>query len=220
MQPLQNTPGSSFGRYALLGFGLLWSAISCCVLAPIVASSLPGLSRLETPASLVTVASGLAFPLLFGGCFLGIGVVVTLFGLGPIIAATRVNKPALQISSTSLRSGQEFTLTYQQGFKSNVEAKRLAVRLILRESATYRRGTNSVTVTHDHLIQNFELPERQFQAGETFNQTFHWAIPRGAMHSFEASRNRLRWLVDVSVEMKGWPTYEEMFALTVLPELA
>ena len=220
MQRLQKAPGSAGSRYGLLFFGLLWSTISCCVIVPIVAANVGSLDKLKSPAGLSALAGDLAFPVLFGGLFLGIGVLVTAFGLGPIIAATRLTRPDIQISNTNLRSGEEFALVYQQGFKSTMDVKRLAVQLILRESATYRRGTDTVTVTHDHLIQNFDLSDRQFRSGESINQNLRWAIPRGAMHSFEASRNRLRWIIKVQVVMKGWPTYDEEFGLRVLPELA
>lgn len=220
MQRLQNAPGSTGSRYGLLIFGLLWSTISCCVIVPIIAANVGSLDKLRSPDGLRSLAGDLAFPVVFGGIFLGIGLLVTAFGLGPLIAATRLTKPDIQISKSDLRSGEEFALVYQQGFKSSVEVKRLAVQLILRESATYRRGTDTVTVTHDHLIQNFDLTERQFRSGESINQNMRWAIPRGAMHSFEASRNRLRWVIKVQVVMKGWPTYDEEFGLRVLPELA
>lgn len=218
MQKLQNAPGNIVGKYALLFFGLLWSTISFCIFVPILGISIvPALTSGDIGPALLNL--DLIFPLCFSGVFLGVGVLVTTLGLRPIIAATRVAKPDIQISNTNLRSGEEFTLSYQQGFKSAVEVKRLAVQLVLRELATYRQGTDTVTVTHDHLIQNFEFTDRPFQSGETFSQAFRWAIPRGAIHSFEASRNRLRWLIKVKVEMKSWPDFDEEFGLTVIPEV-
>jgi hypothetical protein len=221
MQKLQNAPGSTIGKYALLFFGLLWSCITCAVFIPILGTSiLPQLLAGELKIGPNLLSFDLIFPLCFGGVFIGLGALITLIGIRPIIAGTRVAKPDIQISNTNLRSGEEFALSYQQGFKASVEVKRLALQLVLRESATYRRGTDTVTVTHDHLIQNFELAERPFQSGETLTQNLRWAIPRGAIHSFEASRNRLRWLIKVKVEMKGWPDFDEEFGLTVIPEVA
>jgi hypothetical protein len=40
------------------------------------------------------------------------------------------------------------------------------------------------------------------------------------MHSFEATRNRLRWLIKVKVEIKGWPDFDDEYAIQVLPEVA
>lgn len=218
---MQRLQSSGFGKYGLLFFGLLWSLISCCILVPIFAGNFASLAKLASGKFDVGELVGdLAFPVLFGGIFIGVGLLVSLAGLRPIIAATRVGKPDIQISSTNLRSGQPFSLSYTQPFKSTVDVRRLAVQLVLRESATYRRGTDTVTVKYDHLVQNLELPPQQYVSGQSISQNLQWAIPRGAMHTFEASRNKLRWLIKVTVEMNGWPTYEEEFALTVLPELA
>lgn len=218
MQRLQST---GFGKYGLLGFGLLWSLISCCILVPIFATNIGDISKvMNGDTSINALMGALGFPVLFGGCFIGVGILVTIAGLQPVLAATRVGKPDIQISNTNLRSGEPFTLSYNQTFKSNVDVKRFAVQLVLREAATYRRGTDTVTVTHDHLVQNIDLPAQQYQSGQAIQQNLNWAIPRGAMHTFEASRNKLRWLIKVTVEMNGWPTYNEEFGLTVLPELA
>ncbi len=218
---MQRMQSSGAGKYGLLGFGLLWSLISCCVLVPTFGSNYRQyLNVFNGEASIGSIIGTLAFPVLFGGIFLGVGLLVTLLGLQPIIAATRVTKPEIQISNTNLRSGEPFTLSYQQGFKSGIDVNRLTVQLILRESATYRRGTDTVTVTHDHLVQNFEIANQHFEAGQSLAQNFQWGIPRGAMHSFEASRNRLRWLIKINVEMRGWPNYTDEFPLRVLPELA
>jgi len=61
---------------------------------------------------------------------------------------------------------------------------------------------------------------QHFDGGESFSDNRRLLIPRGAMHSFEANRNKLRWLVKVKVEIKGWPDYEDEYVLKVLPELA
>ena len=43
-------------------------------------------------------------------------------------------------------------------------------------------------------------------------------VPRGAMHSFTASRNKLAWLLRVSVALPGWPDVNEEYPLTVLAD--
>jgi hypothetical protein len=221
MQKLQQSSGCA--KYGILFFGLLWTGISCFTIIPIIAASGGAglsLAALNEPAALLGALGTLAFPLGFGGCFLLIGLLITLAGLRPIIAGTRVSPPEVQVSSTNLRSGDEFTLSYQQTFKAASDVERITMQLILRESATYRRGTKTVTVTHDHIVQAFETPARHFEGGETFNDMKRLVIPRGAMHSFEARRNKLRWLLKVKVEIKGWPDYEDEYVLKVLPELA
>lgn len=215
MQQLKQSPGSSVGRYFFLLFGGLWTGISCCVGAGIAGPALINFDINNPFNNFMEVA----FPVVFIGCFIGVGLIFLVAGVMPLIARTRIEPPQVVISNSNLRSGEEFSLGYQQNFKSGVDVEKLVVQLLLRESATYRRGTDTVTVTHDHVLQNFEEPARHFDAGQQYVQNFRWAIPRGAMHSFQASRNRLYWIVKVKVDMKGWPDYDEEFGLTVLPEI-
>ncbi len=216
MQQLKQSPGSKVGRYFFLLFGGLWTGISCCVTAGIVG---PLAFSFNSENPLGSLAE-MAFPAIFMSIFLLVGFIFLAVGILPLIARTRVDPPQVVISNSNLRSGEEFSLGYQQTFKSAVDVEKLIVQLLLRESATYRRGTDTVTVTHDHVLQNFEEPPRHFDAGQQYVQNFRWAIPRGAMHSFQASRNRLYWIVKVKVDLKGWPDYDEEFGLTVMPEIA
>ena len=222
MQKLQQSSGCA--RYGLLIVGLIWTGISCFTLIPIIAvmGAEGGFNpaSLNEPEAMLELFGNLAFPVIFGGCFIAVGLAIMLAGLNPILAGTRVSPPEVHVSNTNLRSGDEFTLSYQQTFKAASDVERITMQLILRESATYRRGTDTVTVTHDHLIQSFETPARHFDGGESFSDNRRLLIPRGAMHSFEANRNKLRWLVKVKVEIKSWPDFEEEYSITVLPEMA
>lgn len=213
---LKRAPGSSVGRYFLLIFGLLWTCISCAISIPMVVA-FGGAGLLEGDLTSILTA---ALPLAFIGCFDLIGLAFIVGGLRPLIAGARVAPPEVTVSNLNLKSGEEFSLDYRQTFKGATDVIRIATQLVLRESATYRRGTDTVTVTHDHVVESAETAERHFEAGETYANRHRWAIPRGAMHSFEASNNRLRWLIKVKVEIKGWPDYDDEYGLQVLPELA
>jgi hypothetical protein len=214
---LKKAPGSSIGKYFFLIFGLLWTCISCGVTVPmIIGFGSPGMLQ----GDIATTLLGAGFPLLFTSCFILVGLAFIVGGLRPLIAGTRVAEPEVTISSMTLKSGEEFTLDYRQAFKGASDVLKITLQLVLRESATYRRGTDTVTVTHDHIVDSAETPERHFDAGQVYTDRRRWAIPRGAMHSFEATRNRLRWLIKVRVEIKGWPDYDDEYAIQVLPEVA
>jgi|SRR3990172_9114099 len=223
MRQLQQSSGSGCRKYGILAFGVLWTAISCCTLVPIIVAvggtSFAALAN-DPVSGLITLLAGVGFPLVFGGVFVVIGLVFIVVGLKPIVAGTKVTRPEVAVSNDSLRSGDEFTLDYRQTFKSGTDVERITVQLILREWARYRRGTDTVTVTHDHVIQAFETPARRFEGGETFSDRRRMVIPRGAMHTFQATRNKLLWLVKVKVEIKSWPDFEEEYSITVLPEMA
>ena len=79
---------------------------------------------------------------------------------------------------------------------------------------------DTVTVTHEHLVQEYEEPPRRFQAGEALTQQRQFQVPRQGMHSFSANRNKLEWFIRARVEMNGWPDFIEEYPLSVQPRLA
>jgi len=42
-------------------------------------------------------------------------------------------------------------------------------------------------------------------------------LPRGAMHSFLAEHNQVRWKLVVRGDIAGWPTFEREFPIVVQP---
>jgi hypothetical protein len=140
------------------------------------------------------------------------------WSLLPLLSRLRVTPPQVSLSKDQLRPGEQFVLSYQQDFRSPVEVNQAMIRLVLRESARYRRGTNTYTATHEHVIHEFQLPAKRYEAGESLSDRHTLEIPPDAMHSFEASNNKLLWLITVHVGVKGWPDFKEEYGLTVLPE--
>ena len=139
--------------------------------------------------------------------FILVGLFVMVLGVRPFIARAKVTEPEVALSNTSPAVGELITFSYRQTFKGAADAKRLQFQLVLRESATYRRGTDTVTVTHEHLVQEYEEPPRHFQAGEALPQQRQFQVPRQGMHSFSANRNKLEWFIRARVEMAGWPDF-------------
>lgn len=144
MQQLKQSPGSNVGRYFFLLFGGLWTGISCCVAAGIIGP----LAFSFDPNNLLGTVGEIAFPVIFMGIFILVGVIFLAVGILPLIARTRIDPPQVVISNSNLRSGEEFSLGYQQNFKSAVDIEKLVVQLLLRESATYRRGTDKIGRAH------------------------------------------------------------------------
>lgn len=212
MQTLKQSSQTKFARGCVGLFGLGCTCFTCFSMAAAVVGALTsGDSSLILPGLL-----SLAFSL----PFLAIGLALLGWAALPLIAGAKVSRPEVSVSSTTLRVGEPFTLTYQQSFKSGADVGRILMQLIFRERATYRRGTDTVTVTHDWLMQQFETPPRRFEAGETFNDRRTFKIPEDAMHSFAANRNSLQWFIKVTVEMSGWPDFNEEYPITVLAEKA
>jgi hypothetical protein len=150
-----------------------------------------------------------------------IGLVLIGKGLQPAVARMRVGAPDVAISNTMLGVGEEFSVTYRQAWKRATDVNRILFRLVLRESVRYSRGTETVTETHDNVVQRFEIPGRHFEAGEAINDHVVLRIPETGMHTFLPSGdNRIQWFVQLSVEMAKWPDYVREYEVTVLPQMA
>jgi D-lyxose ketol-isomerase len=166
-----------------------------------------------------------------GGIRIGMGlfllpfVAIGLFLLGLCVAATyayidkklRYAPPELHVSQQQLRPGDSFSLSVRQGFKRGTDVQGATIRLVLREWARYRRGTDTVTITHDHEIERFDHGARRYEGGQTFADERAFTIPPDAMHSFSASNNKLTWLLLLEIRARGADASEQ-FELTVLPQ--
>jgi hypothetical protein len=150
----------------------------------------------------------------------GVGLLMIGAAVRTLLARARVSPPEVSLSNAAPRVGEIFTVDYQQTYRVATNVQLIRLSLILRESATYQRGTDSVTVTHDHFVQTYDLPPRQFTAGETFQERRQFQIPPLGMHSFAAHRNKLYWCLKVLVQIPGWPDFDDEFGLTVPPQVA
>ena len=135
-----------------------------------------------------------------------------------LLARARLTRPEVALSTQTPRVGEVVSLSYRQNFKAATDVQGIRFQMVLREKATYRRGTDTVTVTHDNVAQEYQIAGRHFAAGEGFQDQRQFRVL--GMHSFNASNNKLDWLIHVQVEMAGWPAFVEEYPLQVAPELA
>ncbi|MEP7359401.1 MAG: hypothetical protein ABI847_19275, partial [Anaerolineales bacterium] len=203
----------------MIGFGLIFALVGCGTLVGPLVGYIPTLlSGGGLPSTAVLV--GMGGTLLFSLPFMGVGILIMVLGIRPFLARAKVSKPEVALSNTSPAVGEPVTFSYRQTFKSAADAKRLQFQLVLRESATYRRGTDTVTVHHEHIVQEYEEPPRRFQGGESLTQQRQFQVPRQGMHTFSANRNKLDWFIRARVELTGWPDFIEEYPLVVQPRLA
>ncbi len=160
-----------------------------------------------------------AAPFVFGSIF-GI-VILGLIGywLAGVIARRAIGAPTVEVSSSTLRVGEPFSVTCQQTFKRTTTVPGIEIALIRREIARYSRGTDTVTVTFDDPVKVSQQPGRIFNAGETFLFSERWQIPPDAMHSFKKNHNTISWLLRFTIGVKGWRDITKTVPLTVLPEI-
>jgi hypothetical protein len=131
----------------------------------------------------------------------------------------RVGKPEVILSQTTAVLGDKITVNLSHTFNQSVNVETLTAKLIFKETATYQQGTNTRTVHHDHLIQEYERMGSQFQSGSFYNDQFEFEIPRDGMHTLDVKRNRLRWLVQIEMDIPRMANFTQEFEIIVLPQV-
>lgn len=102
-------------------------------------------------------------------------------------------------------------------WKADRSLKRLkSLRILLEgiESATYRRGTDSVTdecVFYKSTL--FETADPLAHRGGERNVE----IPADMMHSFDGGNNEIKWRLRVEGDIPKWPDLEQDYPITVRP---
>lgn len=92
--------------------------------------------------------------------------------------------------------------------------RRLTLRLEGRERATYRRGTDTRTDTNVFAaVPLFETDRNDLMARGKCS--LH--VPAGAMHTFRATHNEIRWFLVLHGEIAKWPDVQEEFEIEVPP---
>ena len=153
-------------------------------------------------------------PLLFFLPFLLVGgvlVLITLWtGLGLI-------NPRIEITldRARVRPGDRLGVGWRFIGKAR-RVRSLTVELVGREEATYTRGTDTVTDTHDFLTLPIdhrpELHRELSKQGEALIK-----LPATMMHTFHAANNQIRWVLEVTGKVRWWPDVTDEFEVVVVP---
>jgi hypothetical protein len=214
MQKLRQSLTTNTARGCIIAFAVVWLAISWRIDAiPLCFATFTLGDREAAGYFCVWVIRAL-----FSLPSIAIGVGFLVWALRPIVAGVRLSKPVITVSNATPRVGEEVTFTYYQSFKRATDVSRILFQLFFRESARYRRGTDTYTVTHDQVFQQFEYPARRFETGETLNVRRDLLIPADAMHTFVAANNQLRWFVKSEIKMTGWLDFVAEREIQVMPE--
>ncbi len=167
---------------------------------------------------------GLSFPLVFIGLFVVIGVAVLIGGIVVIVSGVLVGQkiaPAdITVSRLPLRLGERFTLEYDQPVKQRCEIDHVTLTLVCKEWVRYTVGTDTRTAEHEVLSQEQPLMTGgEIEALGSLRAQAELAVPAEAMHSFDATNNKVSWLVKIRTAIKSWPDYTAEFPLLVEPRL-
>lgn len=122
------------------------------------------------------------------------------------------SKPTVVLSQRDLYPGSEFEISWIfQGQTRRIH--QLQVRLIGRESTTFRVGTDTKRFEsnfYDQKIFESEDPE-EIAKGFVVVQ-----LPGDAMHSFKTEYSEIQWLVQLIGKIKAWPDLDDAYPIRIL----
>ncbi|MBI1903639.1 MAG: PH domain-containing protein [Planctomycetia bacterium] len=195
------TPAASSGNWlGLLIFAVIWNGISWTIAVVIF-----------------TQEAGVC-PILFISLFLLVGLLAAAGTAAKMLAMSRFHPPVVTVSVQPLFLGEPFICQVVQRAKKLVQIDRINLKLICRESATYRSGTNTVTVNHDAWTAEAIVAEGATADPLRPIEALHeWRIPPDGMHTFHAARNKIEWILRVHTDVPRWPDYTIDLPLVVAP---
>ncbi|MDP6524288.1 MAG: DUF3592 domain-containing protein [Kiritimatiellia bacterium] len=182
----------------MLIFCLFWNGVVTGMIIALVKSIKSG----HTEWGLVLFAA------IFGA--VGIGVFI---GLVHSLLALFNARPKITVSSNVIPLGDTIDLKWQMIGNAR-KISRLAIKLEGQESATYRRGTDTVTDTS--TFRSIEIMSSD-DYRDLLSGNKELTIPENTMHSFSASNNKITWAIKVTGEIPRWPDIDESFEIIVLP---
>lgn len=141
---------------------------------------------------------------------IGLGVIVGFFYQ---LLAMANPKPVITLDNGHPRLGEPMTVSWTVSGKTS-RVVDFSIALWGVESATYRRGTNTVTSTEvfyeQVLIETAELHEI-----ESGSATI--TIPADLMYSLKLDNNQIKYELKVKGDIPLWPDIGDSFELTLLP---
>ena len=164
--------------------------------------------------------SGSFMPFIFLGIFGLFIVLLVVWRLAIAYTRRRMGVPDITISKESLQVGEAFTVNFHHTFNNDITVENITIQLIYKETATYKQGTDTRTVTHEEIYESFDLPGGHYRAGHMVSDVFDMQIPADGMHTLKVRRNQIQWFVRVEAVIPKMVDFVEERELLVVPELA
>ena len=152
------------------------------------------------------------FTILFFIPFLLVGIAGFGFCIYTFLA-TFNPKVEVALSNGAIRLGEEVDVAWEV-VGDAARIRRLSITIEGQESATYRRGTDTITDTETFKkldIVNSETTQK-IQFG-----TATIKIPVDTMHSFDGGNNAIKWAIKVHGDIPRWPDINQSLEFRVRP---
>jgi hypothetical protein len=174
--------------------------------------------QLALVIGLVAFAGGIAGVLLKGSPFPGIASVFgLLIAAGPIrhlIASRRTGDVRLQLDE--LTRDDQIQCSVHLAPTASAQINHVRARLVVQEVVTRGSGTNRHTYRHQVHEQGADM----LAAGRSvhgYAYSVRLPIPQPVPWSFSASDNDLKWMVEVHIDVAGWPDWKSHFPIWMAP---
>ncbi len=149
-------------------------------------------------------------------------LLLVLVGIALIMSAvrkllSRTKLPVVEVSDEPLYLGDTLRVHVEQ--RGPAKVTRMQVGLSCRERATSGVGTSTRTEEHEVLCLTL-LDDREIfsvASGQHKAHDLEVVVPRDAPASFRAKKNNVAWLLRVQAEITGWPDYDELYEIRVVP---
>ncbi|PCI39914.1 MAG: hypothetical protein COB53_02345 [Elusimicrobia bacterium] len=152
--------------------------------------------------------------------FAPIGLFLFFKGVQTLILSMKFAPGRLAPSVWPLRLGQSFSMEYRRRSKADGTVDRMAARIYIVETAIYQRGTDTVTDTEEVYTQDLGYAIASQGGDQVYRGQWDVQIPGDGMASFDVSRNKVDWMVEVKMYDGEKEIDDSTFKLVVLPEIA
>ena len=187
----------------------------------------PGSSRVAAVIGVTIFAliwNGIIFGIFFGAdmdgferLFMVPFILVGLAAIGGVIyffLAMFNPEFVITIDPGTPHPGQRLHIQWHcEGSVQRIRSFKITVRG--QESATYRRGTDTVT-EKETFMETVMLETNDFKTMRSGQADFEF--PDFAMHTFTASNNKIIWDIQVHGDIARWPDVKDEYEITVIPK--
>ncbi len=213
-QPYTDSPGSHLAFRLPMQGHELW---------PVVALGVAALAWNTLAVVLIILAVDHLWRGHLVGSLFAVAVVATGAGMwllyvlaGRLGRLTALGQTVVEISDHPLRPGGRYRLWVAQFGRLRLKVFR--VLLICEEVAVFRQGTDQRKETQIVLAHELiRLEDVAVEAAVPLELEEEFCIPPGAMHSFRAAHNEVRWEVVAEGLPLLWPPFRRTFPVLVYP---
>ncbi|MCP4898583.1 MAG: DUF3592 domain-containing protein [bacterium] len=122
-------------------------------------------------------------------------------------------RPRLTLSNPTPRLGERVHVEWKMSGRSG-RIEKLSITFEGRESATYRRGTDTTTDHETFATHTIIETLNEYEIAQGSREI---EIPEDTMHSFKADNNSISWHLKVAGDIPRWPDVDADFEVEVRP---